>query len=283
MAKFTVLITLLTYMSINCKIVENNEESNDNHIRFLVTSKITATQDNIDTLGAAAYYAILAGSAITNTGTTNVSGDVGVSPGSSITGVALTITNGELHAGDSSSQIAQNAVSNAFNKIYVMPGAVDLSGKDLSGLSLSAGLYKYNVTVECLLSTGMLTLDAKGDANAKWIFQIGSSFVAGINSQVNLINSASALNIYWLVGSLATLNERAIMKGNIIAAASITFGNFATLEGRALARSGAITLQSNTIEVKAGISTNASSNYTTSNSSYTNFKWIKCYSLIVNM
>ena len=116
---------------------------------------------------------------------------------------------------------------------------------NLGGQTLPPGLYKSTSSLE--ISSGDLTLDAQGDANAVWIFQIASSFNMTSGRQVFLIGGAKASNIFWQVGSAATFGTTAVMKGTIMAYANITFATGASLEGRALARTESVTLQSNAI------------------------------------
>ena len=212
------------------------------------SSLITPSQDNIAVLGKAAKFAVLAGSTTTNAGVTSIEGSVGVSPGTAIAGTAVKISNGEFHSGDPVSLEAQKDLTTTYNNLANAKGGADMTGKGLGGLTLFPGIYHFSSS--CFLSSGILTLDAKGDSNAKWVFQIGSTLITGVNTQIKMLNNGSALNVYWTVGSSATIADKTKMVGNIIAYASISFGNFATLEGRALARVGAVTMLSNTIEVK---------------------------------
>ena len=237
------VIILVVCLSANCNFLESISAKNS--LRFL----ITPTAANTSILGSAANYAVLAGSTTTNAGITKVTGSVGVSPSTSIAGTQITIVDGETHAGDANSLAAQADLTTAYNSLANMTGATDMTGKELGGLTLVPGTYKF--TTECALSNGILTLDAKGDSTAKWVFQIGTTLITGVNSQVIMANSGLALNAYWQVGSSATFKDSTIMKGNIIAYSSIAFGNLSTLEGRALARSGAVTMLSNTIDASS--------------------------------
>jgi hypothetical protein len=205
-------------------------------------------------LGSACGFGILAGSTVTNVaGTaTSVSGDVGVSPGTAITGFGppASIT-GAFHAGDSIAATAQGDLTTAYNNAA---GAAEgaILAADIGGLTLPPGVYKTTSAQPSLGITGNLTLDGKGDPNAVWIFQIVSTLTtAATNSQVNLINSASSHNVFWQVGSSATLGTTTTFAGTIMAQASITLTTGATLNGRALARTGAVTLDTNTVVVPA--------------------------------
>src|ERR1700674_1230123 len=204
------------------------------------------------TLGAACSFGILGGSTVTNvTGTaTTVSGDVGVSPGTAITGFGppASIT-GAFHAGDSVAMTAQGALTTAYNAAAGAAGGAVLMA-DIGGQTLPAGVWKTTSAQPSLGITGNLTLDGGGDPNAVWIFQIVSTLnTAATNSQVILINGANSHNVFWQVGSSATLGTTTSFAGTIMAQASITLTTGATLNGRALARTGAVTLDTNTVVV----------------------------------
>ncbi len=200
-------------------------------------------------LGSAGNYGVLAGSTVTNSSTgsdqtTVTNGFVGVSPGTATTGFTLgtyvaTIDNTDAAQAESDLTTAYNAAAGLLSPA-VLP-------TDLSGLTFTPGLYSTASTVT--LNSGTVTLDAQGDPNAVFVFQIGSTFTAAGGTQVLLINGASANNVFWQVGSSATINAAAAWAGNIIALASISLNTDATLQGRAMARNGAVTLLSNKITV----------------------------------
>jgi len=205
-------------------------------------------------LGAACSFGILAGSTVTNVaGTaTTVSGDVGVWPGTAITGFGspASIT-GAFHAGDSVAMTAQGDLTTAYNNAAGAAGGAILP-PDLGGSTLFPGVYKTTSASPSLGITGNLTLDGQGNPNAAWIFQIVSTLTtASTNSQVILINGANSHNVFWQVGSSATLGTTTSFTGTIMAQASITLTTGATLHGRALARTGAVTLDTNTVVVPA--------------------------------
>jgi Ice-binding-like/Bacterial Ig-like domain len=205
-------------------------------------------------LGSACSFGILAGSTVTNvTGTaTTVSGDVGVWPGTAITGFGspASIT-GAFHAGDTVAMTAQGDLTTAYNNAAGAAGGAVLSA-DIGGQTLPPGVYKTTSAQPSLGITGNLTLDGQGNPNAVWIFQIVSTLTtASTNSQVILINGANSHNVFWQVGSSATLGTTTSFTGTIMAQASITLTTGATLNGRALARTGAVTLDTNTVVVPA--------------------------------
>jgi hypothetical protein len=196
-------------------------------------------------LGSAANFVVLAGSTVTNTGATTVTGDLGVSPGTAVTGFPPGVVNGMTHAGDPAAAQAQIDLTTAFNDAAGRSvGAVTVAG-NLGGQTLTPGLYKSTSSLE--ISSGDLTLDAQGDANAVFIFQMASTLTTTAGRQVILSGGAKAANVFWQVGSSATLGTTSVFKGNILADQSITLNTGATLDGRALARIAAVALATNTI------------------------------------
>lgn len=196
-------------------------------------------------LGTAQTYAVLAGTTVTNTGATVVTGDVGVSPGSAIVGFPPgVIVSGAPHAGDSSAATAQVGATALYNALAGSPSTVNLTGQNLGGLTLTPGVYSFATSAQL---TGVLTLNALGNPNAEFIFQIGSTLTTASNSAVLLINSASPCNVFWQVGSSATLGTNTVFAGNVVALTSITLNTGASVSGRALALNGAVTLDTNTV------------------------------------
>jgi uncharacterized repeat protein (TIGR01451 family) len=194
-------------------------------------------------LGTAANFAVLAGSGITNTGPTTITGDVGTFPTTTETGFGSVTLIGTNHAGDAVTQGAKTDLTTAYNDAAGRIPATTVSG-DLGGQTLVPGVYK---SASSLGITGTLTLDAQGDPNAVFIFQMGSTLITASGSNVNLINGAQACNVFWQVGSSATLGTNSLLKGTILALASITATTGVTVDGRLLARNGAVTLDTNTI------------------------------------
>ena len=195
----------------------------------------------------AATYAVIASSTITNTGTTTLTGDAALSPaGGSITG-SPTVT-GTTNNGNSAAATALADANTAYTAFAALAGATVLTG-DLGGKTLTAGVYKYSSSAAL---TGTLTLDAAGDPHAQWIFQIGSTLTTAAASSVVIINGGSAGNVYWQVGSSATLGTTTAFQGTILAQASVTATTGATVQGRLFALTAAVTLDTNTVTVVPG-------------------------------
>ena len=210
---------------------------------YINGTAIASSQQNINILGNASNYAVLAGSATTNAGATTVVGDMGVSPSTSIYGTAVTLIMGSFHVGDTNSLDAQGSLLKAYNYLAAIPNERDMTGTDLVGLTLSPGTYAF--TSSAFLSAGILTLNGK--ANDLWVFQIATTLITSVNAKVLVTGGGSPFNVYWKVGSSATIAGGTTMIGNIVAYADITFGYNANLDGRALALNGQISLNTNII------------------------------------
>ena len=208
----------------------------------LLASTALAAQPPVG-LGTADSYAVLAGQTVTNTGPTTINGDLGVMPGSAIPGFPPGMVNGTIHAADAVALQAQSDLTTAYNDAAGRTPPALVSA-DLGGLTLTAGVYR---APGALGLTGALTLDAQGNPNAVFVFQAASTLITASASHVNLINGAQPCNVFWQVGSSATLGTTSVFAGNILALTSISMNNGVTVQGRALARNGAVTLINDTI------------------------------------
>jgi hypothetical protein len=203
-------------------------------------------QQTVD-LQTAGDFAILAGAGITNTGLTIINGDAGTSPTGTVNGFPPGIVNGSIHAADPIAAQAKIDLTTAYNDAQGRAtGAISLPG-DLSGITLAPGLYSNSSSV--MLSAGNVTLDAMGDANAIFILQMGSTLTTNPGTGFILAGGAQAKNIFWSVGTSATLGTNSTFYGNILADQSISMNTGAILNGRALTRIGAVTLQSNQVNI----------------------------------
>lgn len=197
-------------------------------------------------LAGAANFAILAGSSITSTGATRITGDLGLSPGTSIGGFPPGILVGTQHINDAMANQAKLDLTAAYNDAAgrTATDIVTLSG-NIGGLTLTPGLYKS--TSSLAVSSGDVTFDALGNPAAVFIIQIASTLTTTSGRKVILSGGALASNIFWEVGSSATFGTTSVFKGNVLVMQSITLNTGATLDGRALTRTGGITMAGNTV------------------------------------
>ena len=208
----------------------------------------TATAAGGPPLGAARTFAALGGSTLSSTGATAIVGDVGVSPGTAITGFPPgTVTGGAIHAGDVEAAQAHSDAALAYDFLAGMASlpANNLSDTDLGGVTLAPGVYKFNTSAQL---TGDLTLDAQGDSGALFVIQIGTTLTTSSNSSVTVINGGAdydEANVFWQVGSSATLGSGTDFVGNILAYSSITIVSGSSMNGNALALNGAVTMDGN--------------------------------------
>jgi hypothetical protein len=198
-------------------------------------------------LGSAANFGILAYSTVTNTGLTTITGEnLGLSPGSSVTGFppGVVVPPAVMDITNPIAAQAQLDATIAYNYMAGLPNAAALPG-ELSGLTFTPGLYKNATAVT--LTSGAFTLNAQGNSNAVFIFQIGTTLTTGGTTQIILSGGAQAKNVFWQVGSAATLGTYSFFDGTIIAYSSITIQTGVTFVGRALALNGAVTLDTDTV------------------------------------
>jgi hypothetical protein len=205
-------------------------------------------------LGKAASFSVLGGSTITNTGQTTMFGDLGLAPGSSVTGAPVVL--GAEHVDDAVANEAKIALTTAATTA-ANEASNGSAGEDLAGHAFLPGVYTASSSL--LLSSGSVTLNAQGDPNAVFIFQIGSTLTTGSDTSVSLINGAQACNVFWQVGSSATLGTGTHFVGTIMAADSITANTGATIHGRLLAQTAAVTLENNTITTSTCASSSSGS------------------------
>jgi Ice-binding-like/PEP-CTERM motif len=217
---------------------------------LLLPVLVMSAYANSISLGTAGSYAVLAGSAVTNTGSTVLIGNLGVSPGCALSGAGTLTVSGTTNLCNGPAAKAQSDLTAAYIQAQNLKSTGNLTGKDLGGMTLTTGVYTFSTSAN--LGTGM-TLTLEGKPGALFVFQIGSSLTTGSASSVIFINSLTGKpmtdpNIFWQVGSSATLGTSTAFAGNVLALTSITLNTSASITcGSALARNGAVTLQGNTI------------------------------------
>jgi hypothetical protein len=197
-------------------------------------------------LGTAANFLVLGGSTVTNTGATVVAGELGTAPGTTITGFppGIVTEGGTTHMGDALALQAQNDATLAYNSSAGQACNTHLADQELGGKTLTPDVYCFSALTTL---TGQLVLDAQGDTTAVWIIQIPGGLSTEANSSVVVTNGGGVCNVFWIVGESATIGAGSSFAGNVLALTSITMATGASLSGRALARNGAVTLDSNTI------------------------------------
>jgi hypothetical protein len=219
-------------------------------------------------LATARPFVVLGGQEVTNTGPSVLNGDLGVAPGTSLTGFGSpAVVNGATHNNDAVAGQAQSDLTTAYNVAAGQTPTTNLTGQNLGGLTLAAGAYKYTSSA---FLTGTLTLDAANDPNAQFVIEIGSALTTASASRVELVRGASPCNVYWQIGSSATLGTTTRFQGNLMALTSISLNDGASVIGRLLARNGTVSLINNVLDAsRCGTSTSSPSTGTTPGSSTT--------------
>ena len=197
-------------------------------------------------LGSAATFGVVGASTVTNTGPTVVNGDLGLSPGTSVTGFPPGIVTGTIHIADALALAAQNSITTAYNTLASEACDINLTGINLGGLTLTPGVYCFSSSAQL---TGTLTLNGLGNPGSVWVFQIGSTLTTASGSSVVFINGGQSCGAFWQVGSSATIGTTTTFRGNVFALASVTMNTGATSSGALFARTGAVTLDTNVVSV----------------------------------
>ena len=217
-------------------------------VALLITRADVALAATPVPLGTATSFAVLGGTpGVTNTGLTVVTGDLGVSPAASVTGFPPGIVVGTIHAANAVAASAQFDSAAAYGLLAAQACDVTFAvPTDLAGMTLAPGVYCFASSAS---NTGLLNLDAGGNTNAVWLFRTASTLITGSGSAVVPINGGQACNVYWQVGSSATLGTGTRFVGSILALTSISVMTGSTLSGRALAQTGAVTLDTSNVSV----------------------------------
>ncbi|MBN2840504.1 MAG: DUF3494 domain-containing protein [Coriobacteriia bacterium] len=213
-------------------------------IAMLAVPAISMAAEPTVQLGATEDFAILAGTTITNTGDSEILGDVGVSPGSALTGFDTVTLDGETHSNDALAIEAQTDWVTAYNDAVARPVTTILASPELGGLTLTPGVYSSG---GALALTGELFLDGLGDPESVFILRSDSGLTIGAGSVVTLLNGARFCRVFWPVAGSATIGADATFVGHILATTSISLEDGASVEGQLLAHTGGVTLINNTI------------------------------------
>jgi hypothetical protein len=231
----------VAFLAVSC--AKSNSGSGSNGSGSGASSAAAAgPQEPFPHLGTSASFAALSGVMVTNTGPTIIYGDVGVSPGTQITGMQLVKrTGGADHANDSAAAKAQVDSVIAYNNLKTKSCDHDLTGQDLGGMTLTPGTYCFSGDANL---SGILTLDAQGNSNANFIFQVAGNLTASYNTAVTVIHNGESCDVFWQVGGMVNLAGMANFAGGILAMGDITLGTEAKLNGKLLSRNGSITMDS---------------------------------------
>jgi Ice-binding-like len=217
-------------------------------ILVLCAPKVYATTVNVG-LGAANLFAVLGGTTVTNTGASSIDGNLGLWSGTAITGFPPGTVSGTINAANALAMQAQMDLTSAYNVAAAQPCGGALTGQNLGGQTLTAGVYCFASSAQL---NGKLILNAQGDANAVFIIQIGGTLTTLSSSNVTIINGGTGNNVIWQVGGSATLGAASQFAGNILALSNITLDSGADIScGRALALNGAVTTDTNDVSINA--------------------------------
>lgn len=215
-------------------------------VAAMVAFATAASAQTID-LGSAAGFAVLGGSTVTNSGPSVVTGSLGVAPGSAITGFPPGVVLGTIYAGGPVATLAQTDLAAALVQAAASACDTDLSGQDLGGLTLLPGIYCFDAAAQL---TGVLTLDSSANPGADFLFRVGSALTTASGSAITFLGGAGGDDLVFALGSSATLGSGTAFAGSLLAATSVTLDSGASIRcGRALARDGAVTLDSNIVSV----------------------------------
>jgi hypothetical protein len=215
-------------------------------ILLLCEANAYATTVNVG-LGAANLFAVLGGTSVTNSGPSSINGNLGLWSGTSITGFPPGTVTGTIDAANALAMQAQTDLTGAYNVAAAQPCGGVLTGQNLGGQTLTAGVYCFASSAQL---NGALILNAQGNANAVFIFEVGGALTTHSNSLVTIINGGTGNNVFWQVGGSATLGTTSQFAGNILALSNITLDSGADIScGRALALNGAVTMETNDLSI----------------------------------
>ena len=234
---------------------------------YIACGLVVAALTDAISLGTAASFGIIASTAITNTGNTVVTGELGIYPNgaTSITGF-LPGVSGLVHGGDATALTAHNDAMSAYTAAAALTTTQDLTGQDLGGKTLTAGVYAFSSSVGL---TGTLTLDGQNNPNAQFVFKIGSTLTTATAASIILVNGAQVCNVYFQVGSSATLGTSTVFVGNILASASVTVNSGVSVQGGLYALSAAVTLIDDSITIPKSCTSGTSPTSSTTTSAST--------------